>query len=182
MDEGIASTIVIYTVGHSNISIESFLELLRQHRIEQLVDVRSAPFSRYVPHFNRLALEASVKSAGIHYAFAGDRLGGRPKDPSCYTSEANQAGGSKVDYGRTAEQPWFKEGLAGLIEKAGVCRTAIMCSEEDPASCHRHHLITASLLDRHIEVKHIRKSGRLEDAQRSEAPQEQLGFFSEGLA
>jgi uncharacterized protein (DUF488 family) len=61
-------TITIYTIGHSNHSGEAFLALLHQHEITCLVDVRSQPYSRYNPHFNREALALSLKAAQIGYA------------------------------------------------------------------------------------------------------------------
>ena len=74
----------IYTIGHSNHEWRDFLVLLHQYGIEMLVDVRSAPYSRYSPQFNRELLAPSLEAEGIGYAFAGEYLGGRPKDPDCY--------------------------------------------------------------------------------------------------
>ena len=70
----------IYSLGHSNRTIEHFLSLLSQHDIEVLVDVRSRPYSRYCPHFSKPALEAAVRDAGRRYLYLGDLLGGIPDD------------------------------------------------------------------------------------------------------
>lgn len=146
------------------------IALLRQHQVEVLVDVRSAPYSQYTPHFNRKALSGTLKEMGIDYAFAGEYLGGRPKDPTCYKNgelPPPKADYLKlVDYAEVATRPWFKRGIARLLEIATERRTTIMCSEEDPADCHRHHLIAQTLLDMGVQVWHIRREGNLEDANR----------------
>lgn len=158
----------IYTVGHSNLEAYDLVGLLRQHRIEVVVDVRSAPYSQYTPHFNREALSSMLQGAGIDYAYAGEYLGGRPKDATCYKNgelPPPKADYLKlVDYAEVATRVWYKKGIARLIEMAGERRVAVMCSEEDPAECHRHHLITQTLLGRGVHVWHIRREGALEDA------------------
>lgn len=150
---------LLYTIGHSNHAIEVFLDLLARHDIDCLVDVRSAPYSRFSPHFSRKSLEAHLQDAGVHYVYQGQTLGGRPGDESCYD------GAGQVDYDRIARKPWYRDGVQGLIEIAGRHRAAMMCSEEDPAYCHRNLLIADTLLrDHSIEVQHVRGDGRLEQA------------------
>ena len=164
------NNIQIYTVGHSNMEASDLIGLLRRNQIEVLVDVRSAPYSQYTPRFNREALSGTLKGAGIDYAFAGEYLGARPKDPTCYKNgelPPPKADYLKlVDYQEVATRPWFRRGIERLLEIASERRTAIMCSEEDPADCHRHHLIAQDLLDRGVQVWHIRRDGNLEDADR----------------
>ena len=159
----------IYTVGHSNLSMERFLEMLVDNGIRAIVDVRSAPYSQFTPHFNRDAVARSLETHGITYAFAGEFLGGRPKDPTCYRGgvvpDPNVKGKylEAVDYAEVATRPWYKKGISRLLEIAEERRTAIMCSEEDPAQCHRQHLITHTLLGMGLAVRHIRSQG-LEEA------------------
>ena len=158
----------IFTIGHSNLTAEDVVVMLREHAIVMLVDVRSVPYSQYTPQFNREAWERTLREAGIRYAFAGEYLGGRPTDPTCYRTGALPDGDadylSLVDYDEVARRPWFQKGLARLVAIARESRTAIMCSEEDPDRCHRHHLIAQSLLRAGLAVTHIRKGGRLETA------------------
>jgi uncharacterized protein (DUF488 family) len=143
---------------------------LRQHAILALVDVRSVPYSQYTPQFNREPFERLLRVEGIEYRFAGDFLGGRPKDPALYKHgeyPAEHANYLKlVDYALVAESELYQRGLAGLIRIAGKRRTTIMCSEEDPRDCHRHHLITPTLIERGIRVLHLRGSGEVEIAPR----------------
>ena len=155
----------IFTIGHSNHSLDRFVRLLSDHGIERLVDVRTAPYSRYSPHFNRESLEAALRQHGIEYVYAGKYLGGRPSDPTCYRRRTLPPDGSdylhEVDYPEVMKRDWFLRGIARLLALADERRTAIMCSEEDPAACHRHHLIATYLLANHpdVEVQHIRADG-----------------------
>lgn len=155
----------LFTIGHSNHSLEKLLRLFDDNGIELLVDVRTAPYSRYNAQFNRESLEAALVRHGIEYAYAGKYLGGRPTDPTCYKSRTLPAEGTdylhEVDYPEVMRREWFIKGMDRLLELADERRTAIMCSEEDPAACHRHHLIAAYLMDEHphVEVQHIRADG-----------------------
>lgn len=149
----------LFTIGHSNHSIDAFVERLHQHRIRCLVDVRSAPYSRYSPHFSKRSLQAHLRDEHINYLYLGHVLGGRPEDPDCY----DEAG--TVDYERIAQQAWYQQGVDQLLDVAAQQSTAMMCSEEDPSTCHRNLLITDTLLQiRRASVKHIRGDGSLETA------------------
>jgi uncharacterized protein (DUF488 family) len=149
----------IYTIGHSNHSIEGFLGLLSEHGVKRLIDVRSAPYSRYSPHFSRKSLEAYLRDVRIAYHYEGVALGGRPDDPGCYDAAG------QVDYQRIERQNWYRDGIERLLVLAGETPSAIMCSEENPESCHRHNLITRTLLsESRAIVMHIRGDGRTEPA------------------
>jgi uncharacterized protein (DUF488 family) len=153
-DDSPASALTIYSVGHSNRPRELFIALLQRHGVQTLVDVRSAPYSRYVPHFNRPELGEAVERAGIHYLYLGEELGGRPPTEEYYDSE------SHVLYGRVAVAPFFLRGLERLKDEAALYRAAIMCSEEDPTNCHRHLLIARVLESQGVTVLHIRGDDR----------------------
>jgi uncharacterized protein (DUF488 family) len=156
----------LYTIGHSNVSDDELIARLRNFEIEAVVDVRSVPYSQYTPQFNREPFERRLDQAGIEYRFAGEYLGGRPDNPQYYKREALPSGKVKylqeVNYEAYAEDAKYRRGIDGLLRIAARSRTAIMCSEEDPERCHRHHLITQlSLLPRGVEVLHIRGNGDL---------------------
>lgn len=151
----------IYTVGHSNIELEGFLRLL--DGVELVVDVRSTPFSKYAPQFGMHNIRAKLDAAGIEYIFMEDEnigniLGGQPRDDECYEN-------GKIVYERVMERSWYQEGILRLVRLASRKNVAIMCSEEDPYKCHRHHLITQSLLNRGLTVFHIRGDRTLEKAE-----------------
>lgn len=170
----------ILTIGHSSHEPEHFIDLLRQHGVTMLVDVRSAPYSRFAPHFNRRSLAALLGEARIAYQWAGESLGGRPEDPACYRDGVVRKG--KVDYLAVAQRPWYQGGVRQLLETAALGILAIMCSEEDPRRCHRHHLLEATLREQGAEVLHIRRDGSLEtiepdDPAPSAAPSPQLALI-----
>ena len=164
-------TTTIYTIGHGNSPAELIVSLLQKNQILQLVDVRSMPYSQYNPQFNREVFKNTLENAGIQYVFAGKALGGRPTDQTVYKSEEMPDEDTDrekflklVDYDEVARRDWYQAGIAQLIEISRDVRTAIMCSEEDPRMCHRSRLITPSLLDLGVSVRHIRKDGQLEQA------------------
>lgn len=146
----------VYTIGHSNHALESFIELLRKHGIDEVIDVRSSPYSRYNPHFNYNALEMALEAAGIEYTFLGGELGGRPSDRSCYDADG------RVLYDRLAETDLFQDGISYVTRHADEYRAALMCSEKDPLDCHRALLIAGTLADRGVDVEHILADGELE--------------------
>jgi uncharacterized protein (DUF488 family) len=160
----------LFTLGHSNHSLEKFIRLLEDNGVMTLVDVRTVPFSRYNPHFNKESLERELPARGIQYAFAGKYLGGRPSDPGCYKSRTLPAEGAdylhEVDYPEVMKRPWFVQAIQRLLEMADEQTTAVLCSEEDPALCHRHHLIAKYLLREHPEVTvlHVRGDGKVFNA------------------
>ncbi|OIP29534.1 MAG: hypothetical protein COW04_02915 [Deltaproteobacteria bacterium CG12_big_fil_rev_8_21_14_0_65_43_10] len=155
----------LFTIGHSSHSIEKFGRLLEDNGIMTLVDVRTAPYSRYNPQFNKESLKNTLSNHNIEYAYAGKYLGGRPSDPTCYKSrvlppeEADYL--HEVDYPEVMKRPWFVRSIKRLLELANEQTTVIMCSEENPAECHRHHLIARYFITEYPEVniQHIRGNG-----------------------
>ena len=146
----------IYTLGHSNQSFESFLFLLTSHKIGALADVRSHPYSRTNPQFNRDELERELKFHGITYVFLGKELGARTDDRSCYK-------GGRVQYDSLARTDLFREGLRRVQRGMRKYRIALMCAEAEPLVCHRAILISRYLRELAIDVKHILKGGQTED-------------------
>ena len=145
----------ILSIGHSNHSLEGFLTLLSKHRVSAVADVRSAPYSRFRPHFNRDVLAASLKPHGIDYVFLGRELGGRPDDPECYE-------GGRVDYERVARTSGFRDGIARVIGGSIRHRIALMCAEKEPLDCHRTLLVARALDEAGVAVAHILADGDLE--------------------
>lgn len=146
----------LYTIGHGRRKAEQLLELLHRYQIQYLIDVRSQPYSRFNPQFNRQALAAFLKANEIQYVFMGDLLGGRPKDVLCYEVDG------RINYGIVSTRDFFRKGLERLItayEKD--LSVAIMCSESKPGDCHRTHLISKALLGQSITVSHIDEEGNL---------------------
>ena len=153
---------IIYTLGHSSHPLERFMGLLTVHGITLLADVRSHPYSRWSPQYTKAPLSHGLEAAGIEYVYLGRELGGRPD------------GG--VDYRERTLAPDFIDGVERLIALGHRGRVAILCAEEDPSSCHRRRLVTPALLQRGVDVHHIRGDGRVQTEQ-DLAAGEQLGLF-----
>jgi uncharacterized protein (DUF488 family) len=140
---------MIYSIGHGNKTFEYFLGELLPFNIRYLIDVRTNPYSKHNPKFNREVLEDDLKAAKIIYVYMGDSLGGLPNDSTCYID-------GKVSYDRIKDKDFFKEGLARLItayeKKLNV---ALMCSETKPEECHRSKLIGEELRKKGIIIEHI---------------------------
>lgn len=123
---------VIFDVGHSNRAYSEFLKILKDNKIEVLVDIRTFPRSRFCPHFNQKRLDQSLKEDGIGYLFKGNNLGGR---------------GENANYEETIDE------LVEMV-KAGK-QVCVMCSEKDYKQCHRYTILQPSFEDKGLIVKHI---------------------------
>lgn len=163
-------SVTIFSIGHSNQPLEAFLSLLQQHRIQVLVDVRSSPYSKYVPHFNGTPLAIAIKQTGIKYMFMGKELGGRPDGDEFYDAD------SHVLYNCVAESSIFLNGIKRLKEGGKMYRVAIMCSEEDPISCHRHLLIGRVLTKQGVNLLHIRGKGHIQTEEELVSREEALSY------
>ena len=150
MTPGRPKSPILWTIGHSNTDIDTFIKLLRTHGIACVVDVRSAPYSRHVPHFNRPELHRLLEAFGIRYLYMGDALGGRIQD---------KEGTRPRTYSRAASDPAFVSGIETLLKRAEDEKITVMCAEKDPNRCHRRHLISAYLDERGVEVRHILADG-----------------------
>lgn len=146
----------IFTIGHSNHSLEAFVDLLTRHGVTAVADVRSQPFSGRQPHFNREALAPALRERGIAYVFLGEELGGRPGQPSLYDADG------RVDYRRVRTQDFFRRGLERLENAQGKYTIALLCSEENPLDCHRGLMIAPALAERGWAPTHVRGDGTLE--------------------
>ena len=168
----------VFTIGHSNHEPAAFLALLQAHGVTAVVDVRSAPYSRYMPHFNKEVLADALREAGIGYTFRGKELGGQPADRTLYDADG------RIAYGKLAATAAFKHGIKFVLDAASVHpstgsepaphvmrgrtdapvvrRLALMCSEKEPLDCHRTLLIAQTLAKQGVSVAHIHADGSLE--------------------
>src|ERR1700720_1713717 len=124
------TTVEVLTIGHSALPYERFLELLRHYSVTAVADVRTAPYSRHSPQFNKDTLRNELRHDGIAYVFLGQELGGRPKDKQLFCKGV-------ADYEKMARVADFAKGLDRVVEGAKNYRIAMMCSEHDPLECHR---------------------------------------------
>lgn len=176
-DPGYEAGRSIYTIGHSNHPMDRLIDLLEAHDVEVLVDVRSQPYSRYAPQFDKRSLEAAIGVAGLKYLYLGKELGGRPDGKEFYDDTG------RVRYSEVAKSPLFLEGAGRLEMGIQKYRVAMLCSEEDPAGCHRRLLVGHFLHGKGVKVLHIRGDGsvqaedRLGDADTNAHANGQLPLF-----
>ncbi|NET57126.1 MAG: DUF488 domain-containing protein [Symploca sp. SIO2E6] len=145
----------LFTIGHSNHTIESFISLLQQHGITALADVRSHPYSRFLSHFKRQELKEALARVGIYYVFLGKELGARPDNSECYIN-------GKAVYEKIAATDTFGEGIQKILQGSKKYHIALMCAEKDPLTCHRAILVCQHLRQFDLEINHILKNGDLE--------------------
>jgi uncharacterized protein (DUF488 family) len=148
------AAVEVLTIGHSTLPYERFLALLRQASVTAVADVRTAPYSRYFPHFNRDTLRDELRRDQIAYVFLGEELGGRPKDKRLFCDGI-------ADYEKMARTEQFAKGLDRVVDGAKKYRLAVMCSEHDPLDCHRCLLVGRALKQRGATVRHILGSGEI---------------------
>lgn len=152
---GIQLQNTIFSVGHSNFTWDHFRSLIEVPDIGVVLDVRSNPRSRLL-HFHKHELRYRLNTVGISYLHLGDQLGGRPADGS-------------ADYETMATTAPFLDGIAKVLEIAGRCRPALMCSENEPLECHRCLLVARHLAERHdAHIAHILRDGRIEPHEATE--------------
>jgi uncharacterized protein (DUF488 family) len=146
----------LYTIGHGNRKLEEFLFILKDFKIDYLIDIRSMPYSKFNPHYNQNELKSFLEANSITYVFMGDTIGGRPKDKSCYDDEG------KVDYEIVKQKDFFQNGMDRLkTAYSKNIHLVLMCSESKPCECHRSKLIGKVLDLEQISLKHIDENGKL---------------------
>ena len=151
----------VYTIGHSNHTLDEFVALLRDHSVTRVVDVRSVPYSRYSPQFQKQPLSAALDARDFDYQFLGESLGGK----------------IDCDYASRARQDDFIAGIDQLIKLAKAEPTTILCAEKDPRSCHRRLLVTPALIERGVLVAHILADGSVVHDQDLDPVVAQLSLF-----
>lgn len=149
------SGLVVWSVGHSNHSFETFASLLGRHGIDCIVDVRSYPYSKFAPHFGREDISDELRRRGLRYLFLGEELGGRPSSEDHYDEDGHAL------YSRMAAEPSFEEAISRLVRGAHDYRIALLCSEGQPHHCHRRLLVGKVLAERGVELRHILPDGSL---------------------
>src|SRR5262249_13909677 len=137
-------------------TIEKLIALLKEQGVKALCDVRSRPYSRVNPQFNRESLKQALREAGIVYVFLGAELGARSEDKSCYRD-------GQVQYDLLARTDLYKRGIERVKEGAQRYRLALMCAEKEPLECHRTILVSRTLFEDGVPIKHILSDGTVED-------------------
>lgn len=151
-----SASIPIYTIGYGERTLAELIAVLQRYQIDYVVDVRTAPYSRYKPEFSKAELTTALRQQGLTYVFMGEQLGGRPADPACYTD-------GKVDYAKVQATAPYQQGIE-RVRKAFTQqqRIVLLCSEGKPEQCHRSKLIGATLTKLGIPLIHIDEANALQ--------------------
>ncbi len=145
----------LYTVGHSTVPIETFIDLIKKYDVQYVIDVRSTPYSRYASQFNTDVLESALKSEGIGYSHMGRYFGARQESREFYNVEGY------LDFELFRESELFKKGLRNIEHGLEKYNIALMCTEKDPIDCHRAIMVGRGFELDGIPVKHILHSGEV---------------------
>jgi len=140
----------IFTIGHSTHEIDYFISLIKQHQINTIVDVRSIPYSKFTPNYNKEGLKLYLKKNNIQYIFMGDLLGARYEDKNLLFPDG------KVNFKEVQKLKSFQDGITRLEKGIRMgYNISLMCSEKEAFDCHRFGLISEILTKIGINVKHI---------------------------
>ncbi len=156
----------IFTVGHSDLSFLNFLSLIQANNITHIIDIRSIPYSRHTPWSNKSRLSELLKPFKIRYTYLGHKLGGKKKSLS---ETLKQQGVTPIDI--------YNDAIQLLLQLSLRDNLTLLCSEGDPANCHRQHIVAQTLLDSGSQVIHILKDGSLKEAWREDSPTDQPDLF-----
>jgi len=146
----------LFTIGHSTHPLSDFQAMLRRHGVTAVADIRSIPYSRFNPQYNREALAASLRSAGVEYVFLGFEFGARRHEPECRTEDGTRR------FDVVARLPAFQQGRTRLRRGLKQFDVALMCAERDPLLCHRHLLVCRHVAAEWPGIRHLRGDGSVE--------------------
>ena len=164
----------LYTIGYSAFPLSSFLATLKHYSINAVIDVRSQPYSRHFPDFNRETLAATLKGERIRYRNYAREFGARQTNPAWFPD-------GYLDFGLFAKSARFREGVQTIVDSMAAGYTfCLMCAEKDPIDCHRSILITRAFAQAGIPIAHIHADGSIES--QSELEQRLLDKYFPGRA
>lgn len=162
MIAGTATKPTLLTIGHSDHELPAFIDLATRHGISAIADVRSQPYSRLHPQFNREPLSEILHRRGVSYVFLGKELGARRVEREAYR-------GRQAAYDLVARLPAFRQGLDRVRKGMVTHRVALLCAEKDPLTCHRTILVCRQLRGEPIDIAHVLEDGSLETAEQAES-------------
>ena len=153
----------LFSIGHSDQELTQLIALLQKAGVTAVADVRSVPYSRRLPQFNKAGLESALREQGIAYFYLGQELGGRPHSRDLYDDDG------RVNYERVRQTATFRRGLERLLSELDRHVVAMLCGEDDPLDCHRGLMITPALVEQGVRPRHLRKDGSVETTLAMEA-------------
>ncbi|NQV08102.1 DUF488 domain-containing protein [bacterium] len=143
----------VATIGHGSASFGLVRVVLESNSVDTIIDVRSQPYSRHAPDFNRGTIESLTAGTGIGYRWMGESLGGRPGDPALVRGDGS------LDVAVITASAAFRAGILAVVGLAEGGSVVLLCAEEDPAHCHRASLIAPAVEEAGLSVVHLRHDG-----------------------
>ena len=146
----------IYTIGYTGFSINDFLRILKEYKIQVVIDVRSSPYSERYPDYNRPNFEKKLNNNGIYYRNYVEEFGARQENPLYYTD-------GYLDFNKFSKTNAFQRGVTKIrnsLDKNYVI--TFLCAEKNPIQCHRAILVSRAFSDLGYQVYHILPSGKCE--------------------
>lgn len=144
----------LYTIGHSNYPIEDLINLLIKFNVQYVLDVRSTPYSHYVPQYNKDNLKKVLTSLQIHYVSMGKQFGARQANSNYYPH-------GYLDFELFRKSTQFIEGIENVKKGLKKYNIVLLCTEKDPIDCHRAIMVGRGFELEKIDVKHILHDGTL---------------------
>ncbi len=140
---------MVYTIGYAGITLDKFLEVMRELNVSTLIDVRSLPKSKYFYKFNDNNLKEMLAKINVDYENWKNEFGARQENLDFYQNDV-------LDYEIFAQSKQFENGIEKIKKIVKENKTiCLMCSEIDPINCHRAVLCGRNIARQSIEVKHI---------------------------
>ncbi len=158
----------IYTIGYSTFELDDFIRIIKSYGITAVADVRSSPYSKFKPEFNKKEFQKELKKNDLAYVFLGQELGARVDMPDCYIN-------NKVNFKLVAQHDIFLNGITRIKTGMEKYNIVLMCAEKDPITCHRTILICRTLRALKIEIFHILGNRQIE--KHSDTEQRLLALF-----
>ena len=146
----------LYTIGHSTHPIKKFIDLLKLHNINYVIDVRSTPYSKYAQEYDKDNISQILMNNNISYAFMGRYFGARQDNKLLYNNQGY------LDFEKVSASDFFNIGLQNVIKGMENNRIALMCLEKKPIDCHRAILVANAFYIQGLSVKHILENGNIE--------------------
>ena len=114
----------LLSIGHSQHQVDYFINLLKSHDVNYILDVRSTPYSQFAASYNRESIRPALQSNGIEYAFMGNYFGARPTDSSLYSSNGY------LDFEKVANSSRFKKGFDNVVKVLNKDLESLLCVQK----------------------------------------------------
>lgn len=140
----------IYTIGYTGFTIDGFIETLKLHQINVVIDVRSSPYSERYPDYNKNAIEPKLKENGIYYRNYVSEFGARQENVNFYSEEGC------LDFALFAQSEQFLSGVEKIKNSVSKgYNIVLLCAEKEPIQCHRTILVARVFSDLGYKIIHL---------------------------